>query len=44
MNAKNIGAFIPGLNGKNMTNRASEGAIEKNLNTDRPQSPKPEAP
>jgi hypothetical protein len=28
MKAKNIGAFIPGLNAKNMTNRASEGAIE----------------
>ena len=47
MEAKNIGAFIPGLNAKNISNRGSEGAIEKKLNTEksallRPQSPKPE--
>jgi Glycosyltransferases involved in cell wall biogenesis len=35
MKAKNIGAFIPGLNVKNMTNRASEGASEKKLNTEK---------
>ncbi len=35
MKAKHISAFIPGLNAKNMTNTASESAIEKKLNTEK---------
>jgi hypothetical protein len=35
MTAKNIGVFIPGLNAKNITNRAREGAIDKKLNPEK---------
>jgi len=44
MKAKNIGAFIPGLNAKNMTNRASEGATEKKLNTEKVSTASPAVP
>ena len=44
MKTKNIGAFIPGLNAKNMTNTASEGAIEKKLNTKKVSTASPAVP
>jgi hypothetical protein len=44
MKAKNIGAFIPGLNAKNITNRASEGASEKKLNTEKVSTASPAVP
>jgi hypothetical protein len=44
MKVKNIGAFIPGLNAKNMTNTASEGAIEKKLNTEKVSTASPAVP
>ena len=44
MKTKNIGAFIPGLNAKNMTNTASEGAIEKKLNTKKVSPASPAVP
>jgi len=44
MKAKKLGAFIPGLNAKNMTNRASEGAIEKKLNTEEVSTASPAVP
>ena len=44
MKAKNIGVFIPGLNAKNITNRGSEGAIEKKLNTEKVSTASPAVP
>jgi cellulose synthase/poly-beta-1,6-N-acetylglucosamine synthase-like glycosyltransferase len=44
MKAKNIGVFIPGLNAKNITNRAREGAIEKKLNTEKVSTASPAVP
>ena len=44
MKTKNIGAFIPGLNAKNMTNTASEGVIEKKLNTKKVSPASPAVP
>ena len=44
MKTKNIGAFIPGLNAKNMTNTASQRAIEKKLNTEKVSTASPAVP
>ena len=44
MKPKNLSAFIPGLNAKNMTNTASESAIEKKLNTEKVSTASPAVP
>jgi len=44
MKAKNISAFIPELNAKNMTNTASEGAIKEKLNTEKVSTASPAVP
>ena len=44
MNAENIGAFIPGFNGKNIANRDIAGAIEKKLSTEKVRTASPAVP
>ena len=44
MKAKNISAFIPGLNAKNMTNIVSEGAVKEKLNTEKVSTASPAVP
>lgn len=44
MNAENIGALIPGRNGKNMANKASEGAIDQKLNPEKVSTASPTVP
>ena len=44
MKAKNISAFIPKLDAKNVTNIASEGAIKEKLNTEKVSTASPAVP
>jgi glycosyltransferase involved in cell wall biosynthesis len=44
MNAENIGAFIPGRNGKNLANKASQGASNKKLNPEKVSTASPAVP